>query len=134
MDNNLLIKKVEDTDKALQDIVELSILYDFYGELLGEHKKEIFGAYIMDDLSLGEIAQDAGISRQGVHDIIKRCSVKLRDYEKKLGLKKRFESIKADAELIRELTEQIRNAVDEEELGKLADRIDGVTAGLMEKL
>ena len=128
------MKKVDDTDKALQDIVELSILYDFYRELLGEHKKEIFGAYIMDDLSLGEIAQDAGISRQGVHDIIKRCSVKLRDYEKKLGLKKRFESIKADAEQIRELTEQIRNAVGEEERGKLADRIDGVTAGLMEKL
>ena len=87
----------------------------------------------MDDLSLGEIAQDAGISRQGVHDIIKRCSVKLRDYEKKLGLKTRFEAIKADAELIRELTEQIRKASDDER-GTLADRIDAVTAGLMEKL
>ena len=134
MNENLLMKKVEDTDKALQDIVELSILYDFYSELLGEHKKEIFGEYIMNDLSLGEIAQDAGISRQGVHDIIKRCSVKLRDYEKKLGLKTRFESIKADAEQIRELTEQIRTASDEEERGALADRIETVTAGLIEKL
>ncbi len=134
MNDNTLMKKVEDTDKALQDIVELSILYDFYSELLGEHKKEIFGEYIMNDLSLGEIAQDAGISRQGVHDIIKRCSVKLRDYEKKLGLKTRFESIKADAEQIRELTEQIRTASDEEERGALADRIETVTAGLIEKL
>ena len=134
MNDNSLLKKVEDTDKALQDIVELSILYDFYGELLGEHKKEIFGAYIMDDLSLGEIAQDAGISRQGVHDIIKRCSVKLRDYEKKLGLKTRFESIKADAEQIQALTEQVRKVVKEEEREQLADRIDAVTAELMEKL
>ncbi len=134
MNENSLMKKVEDTDKALQDIVELSILYDFYSELLGEHKKEIFGEYIMNDLSLGEIAQDAGISRQGVHDIIKRCSVKLRDYEKKLGLKTRFESIKADAEQIRELTEQLRTASDEQERGALADRIETVTAGLIEKL
>jgi len=134
MNENLLMKKVEDTDKALQDIVELSILYDFYSELLGEHKKEIFGEYIMNDLSLGEIAQDAGISRQGVHDIIKRCSVKLRDYEKKLGLKTRFESIKTDAQLIQELVEQIRKASDDTERGQLADRIEAVTAGLMEKL
>ena len=134
MNDNIPMKKVEETDKALQDIVELSILYDFYSELLGEHKKEIFGEYIMNDLSLGEIAQDAGISRQGVHDIIKRCSVKLRDYEKKLGLKTRFESIKADAELIRELTEQIRQASGEEERKQLADRIDTVTGGLIDKL
>ena len=134
MNDNALMKNVEDTDKALQDIVELSILYDFYSELLGEHKKEIFGEYIMNDLSLGEIAQDAGISRQGVHDIIKRCSVKLRDYEKKLGLKTRFESIKTDAQLIRELTEQIRSASDDTERGQLADRIEAVTAGLIDKL
>ena len=134
MNDNMPMKKVEDADKALQDIVELSILYDFYSELLGEHKKEIFGEYIMNDLSLGEIAQDAGISRQGVHDIIKRCSVKLRDYEKKLGLKTRFESIKAEAEQIRELTEQIRTALSEQERIALADKIDTVTAVLIEKL
>lgn len=134
MIENSIVKKVEDTDKTLQDIVELSILYDFYSELLGEHKKEIFGEYIMNDLSLGEIAQDAGISRQGVHDIIKRCSVKLRDYEKKLGLKTRFESIKADAQLIQELSEQIREASDDAERGQLADRIEAVAAGLIEKL
>ena len=46
MNDNLLMKKVEDTDRALQDIVELSILYDFYSELLGEHNKEIFASPI----------------------------------------------------------------------------------------
>ena len=134
MNDNIPMKKVEDADKALQDIVELSILYDFYGELLGEHKKEIFGAYIMDDLSLGEIAQDAGISRQGVHDIIKRCSVKLRDYEKKLGLVKRFESIKTNAERIQALAEVIRNTSDEQERSRAVDCIDALAVELIDKI
>ena len=134
MNDNMPMKKVEDADKALQDIVELTILYDFYGELLGEHKKEIFGEYIIDDLSLGEIAQDEGISRQGVHDIIKRCTVKLRDYEKKLGLVKRFESIRTNAERIQELTELIRNTSDEQERSRVADCINALAVELIDKI
>ena len=134
MIENIPMKKVEDADKALQDIVELTILYDFYGELLGEHKKEIFGEYIIDDLSLGEIAQDEGISRQGVHDIIKRCTVKLRDYEKKLGLVKRFESIRTNAERIQELTELIRNTSDEQERSRVADCINALAVELIDKI
>ena len=116
MNDNIPMKKVEDADKALQDIVELSILYDFYGELLGEHKKEIFGAYIMDDLSLGEIAQDAGISRQGVHDLIKRCDKLLLGYEEKLHLVERFSRIK-------EKIEQIESRTTQEEIKELATKI-----------
>ena len=134
MNDNSHMKKVEDTDKALQNIVELTILYDFYGELLGEHKKEIFGEYIIDDLSLGEIAQDEGISRQGVYDIIKRCSVKLRDYEKKLGLVKRFESIKTNAERIQALAEVIRNTSDEQERSRAVDCIDALAVELIDKI
>ncbi len=134
MNDNSHMKKVEDADKALQNIVELTILYDFYGELLGEHKKEIFGEYIIDDLSLGEIAQDEGISRQGVYDIIKRCSVKLRDYEKKLGLVKRFESIKTNAERIQVLAELIRNTSDEQERSRAADCIDALAGELIDKI
>ncbi len=134
MNDNSHMKKVEDTDKALQNIVELTILYDFYGELLGEHKKEIFGEYIIDDLSLGEIAQDEGISRQGVYDIIKRCSVKLREYEKKLGLVKRFESIKTNAEQIQALAEEIRNTSDEQERSRAVDCIDALAVELIDKI
>lgn len=134
MNDNSHMKKVEDADKALQNIVELTILYDFYGELLGEHKKEIFGEYIIDDLSLGEIAQDEGISRQGVYDIIKRCSVKLREYEKKLGLVKRFESIKTNAEQIQALAEVIRNTSDEQERSRAVDCIDALAVELIDKI
>ena len=83
-----------DGKEKLQEIYELSILYDFYGELLSDHKKRIFEDYILNDLSLSEIADNTGISRQGVHDIIKRCTKALRGYEKALHLAEKFGRIK----------------------------------------
>ena len=71
---------------AMKDIFKSSLLYDFYGELLTEHQKEIYEDFILNDLSLGEIAQDRGISRQGVHDLVKRCDKILNGYEEKLHL------------------------------------------------
>ncbi len=79
---------------TLEKLVELSLLYDFYGALLKEQKREIFEDYVLNDLSLGEIAEDRGISRQGVHDSIKRCSRELFEYEEKLGLIAKFNRIK----------------------------------------
>jgi len=78
----------------MDEILKRSLLYDFYGELLTEHQKEIYERFILDDLSLSEIAADAGITRQGVHDLIKRCSRTLQEYEDKLHLVERFLSIK----------------------------------------
>jgi hypothetical protein len=80
--------------KNLEEIYELSLLYDFYGALLKEEKREIFEDYVLNDLSLGEIAEERGISRQGVHDSIKRCSRKLYEYEEKLRLIEKFKRIK----------------------------------------
>lgn len=57
----------------MEKIVEQGLLYDFYGELLTEHQRHIYEDVVMNDMSLSEIAQEAGISRQGVHDLIKRC-------------------------------------------------------------
>ena len=57
----------------MKDVYKSSMLYDFYGELLTEHQKEIYEDFILNDYSLGEIAQERGISRQGVHDMVKRC-------------------------------------------------------------
>ena len=57
----------------MEKIVEQGLLYDFYGELLTEHQKSIYEDVVFNDLSLSEIAKDKGISRQGVHDMIKRC-------------------------------------------------------------
>ncbi len=99
------------TDK-LQEIVELSRLYDFYGELLGNHKKQIFEDYVLNDLSLSEIANETGLSRQGVHDVVKRCSKKLREYEEKLCLVKKFDLTKQRVNQIKSISEDIRKTND----------------------
>lgn len=80
-------------------------LYDFYGELLNEHQKEIFEAYVLEDLSLKEIADDQGISRQGVSDLIHRCTNSLEEYENKLHLIEKFMSIKDKVDDIITLTD-----------------------------
>ena len=80
--------------ESMEEIVELSLLFDFYGEMLGEHKKKIFEDYVLNDLSLAEIADEEGISRQGVHDVVKRCTKQLKEYEAALHLVEKFEQMK----------------------------------------
>lgn len=63
----------------------LSLLFDYYGEMLTEKQRTCFDLYYNQDLSLGEIAQEAGISRQGVHDSLSRAEAALRLMEEKTG-------------------------------------------------
>ena len=67
----------------MEEKLEQAYLYDFYGELLNEHQRQVYEDFVFNDLSLGEIASEEGISRQGVADLIKRCNKKLLDYEAK---------------------------------------------------
>lgn len=78
----------------MDEILEQSLLYDFYGELLNSHQKEIYEQFVLEDLSLSEIAQEEGISRQGVHDLVRRCQKTLEGYEAKLHLVEKFLSIR----------------------------------------
>jgi len=71
--------------------LEMTLLLDYYGELLTEKQKTCFDLYYNQDLSLGEIAEEAGISRQGVHDSLARAEAILLDYERKLGCVARAE-------------------------------------------
>lgn len=96
---------------------ELSLLYDFYGELLKEHHKVIFEDYFLNDLSLSEIAEEQGISRQGVHDIIKRSSKLLEDYESKLRLKDKYVNIKNKAEMASHI---LKESIDKNDFDKLS--------------
>lgn len=70
--------------------VFLGYLYDFYGELLNDHQKEIYSEYILDDLSLNEIAEEHGVSRQSVFDLVKRCTKALEEYEEKAFTRRAF--------------------------------------------
>ncbi len=74
----------------MEKIVEQGLLYDFYGELLTEHQRRIYEDVVLNDMSLSEIAEEQGISRQGVHDLVRRCDRALADYEKKLHLMEKF--------------------------------------------
>ena len=91
----------------LDELVNISMLYDFYGELFSDHKKRVFEDYILNDLSLSEIADELNISRQGVHDIVKRCSQELKNYEDRLSLMKKFTAIKQKLTSIKELCIEI---------------------------
>ncbi|MBR4278039.1 MAG: YlxM family DNA-binding protein [Lachnospiraceae bacterium] len=81
----------------MDELFEKSLLYDFYGELLTDHQKSIYERSVFDDMSLAEVAEEEGISRQGVHDLIKRCDKILQGYEDKLHLVSKFVSIKKKA-------------------------------------
>ncbi|MCW3489941.1 YlxM family DNA-binding protein [Dethiobacter alkaliphilus] len=74
----------------LEDTTRINMLYDFYGNLLTDKQRECLELYYQDDLSLAEIADNSGISRQGVHDLIKRAVKTLEKAEEKLALVKRF--------------------------------------------
>lgn len=74
----------------MERIVEQTLLYDFYGELLTEHQKGIYEEVVLNDYSLSEVAEEHEISRQSVHDMIKRCNKILTGYEEKLHLIEKF--------------------------------------------
>ena len=107
-------------------IVEQSMLYDFYGELLTEHQKNIYEDFVFNDMSPSEIAREEGISRQGVHDLIKRCDKILRDYEDKLHLVERFMQTKKDVELIKKYSNECKvnnNLKEIDEIISISDKI-----------
>ena len=84
----------------MNKFLEQALLYDFYGELLTEHQKDVYEQVVLEDYSLSEIAQMKGISRQGVHDLVKRCQKILEGYEAKLHLVEKFLSVKEKISLI----------------------------------
>ena len=77
--------------------LEIGFLLDFYGDVLSERKRTVLDYYYNDDLSLAEIADEIGISRQGVRELIKKSADELFFYEEKLGLAKRFREAEEQA-------------------------------------
>ena len=84
----------------MDKILEKSLLFDFYGDLLTSHQKEIYSLYIQEDVSVSEIAKLHGISRQGAHDMIRRCEKLLAGYETRLHLVDHYLKIR---DMVREI-------------------------------
>lgn len=76
-----------------EKIVEMGILFDFYGKLLSENQYTVVELYYIHDLSLSEIGEELGITRQGVYDSLKRSEKNLYDFENKLGLVEKFKNV-----------------------------------------
>ena len=121
--SSCMIHKVSEMEK----IVRQTLLYDFYGELLTSHQKKIYEDAVFGDLSLSEIAQEQGISRQGVHDLIRRCDRIMEEYEGKLQLIRKFSETKEQVEKIRSLAVAGASAKEAGEhftqIGQICDRI-----------
>ena len=86
----------------------MTMLFDFYGELLTERQKEFFDLYYNEDLSLSEIAENSGISRQGVRDVIVRAEGVMQEVEDKTGLIRRFLQMQTHISTIEEAVEELK--------------------------
>ncbi len=123
----------------MEEKIEQAYLYDFYGELLNEHQRRIYEDFVCNlskrkviehevliDSSLGEIANEEGISRQGVHDMIKRCTKSLEGYEEKLHLIAKFQSAKQKVAQIDALAKEFHSSHNEaimEEIEQISNQI-----------
>lgn len=122
-----------DGSEIMEKIVKQGLLYDFYGELLTEHQRQVYEAVVYEDLSLAEIAAEQGISRQGVHDIVKRCDKMLLEYEEKLKLVARFMKIQKQVQEI----DRISKAYEKNESEDKSDycrKVRQLSAEILEEL
>ena len=108
----------------MDKIVEKTLLYDFYGELLTHHRREIYEEVVFNDMSLSEAAEEYGVSRQGIHDMIRRCDRAMEAYEEKLHLVRQAEQVrKTVLKLQKKLDETRMDEASRNELKALLHKI-----------
>lgn len=114
----------------MEKIVKQALLFDFYGELLTEHQKQIYEDVILNDYSLSEVAEERGISRQGVHDLIRRSNRLLEEYEEKLKLVEKFLTAKKLVEEIHELAKEAKKAYSPD----IIEKMERLSSKILEEL
>ena len=90
----------------MEKFVQRALLYDFYGELITKRQQQVYESVVLEDYSLSEVAEELQISRQSVHDMIKRCNKTLEEYEEKLHLVEKFVNIRKHVKEIREIAKR----------------------------
>jgi len=106
----------------LEKTTQMNLLYDFYGVMLTEKQREFVELYYFDDLSLAEIAEQFEISRQAVHDNIRRAGAQLLEYESKLKLVERFE----ERQVIGQRVLELLNRLPDETSAQVAELVQGL--------
>ena len=122
----MLLYSLSMENNDIEKYINQGILYDFYGKLLTVHQQKIYEDVVFNDFSLSEIAENEGISRQGVSDLIKRCNKSLVSYEEKLGLIKKFDETKSYVKEIQRIVGIYQNIKDEKlivEINELLSKI-----------
>ena len=108
----------------MEEFLQQTLLYDFYGELLTEHQRKVYEEVVLNDLSYSEAAEMFGVSRQGVHELVKRCNKILSEYESKLHLVERFVQIRDTVKQIQKMASQI-DFIDKETLASGVRELSG---------
>ena len=115
----------------------MALLYDFYGDMLTDRQKEFYDLYYNEDLSLAEIAENYGITRQGVRDVIVRAEAILTELEDKTGIIKRFHKMQQQFLEVEEAVNAIAQRNDQrwqdDEVEIQCNRIRGVLAQLKQE-
>lgn len=115
----------------------MALLYDFYGDMLTDRQKEFYDLYYNEDLSLAEIAENYGITRQGVRDVIVRAEAYLTEIEDKTGLIRRFHTMQGQLREVADCAGRILALNDEhlnnQELEDLAGRIKSLADTLIQE-
>ncbi len=116
--------------------LDITILLDFYGDMLTSKQREFLEYYYNEDLSLSEIAANVGITRQGVRDAIKRAECQLIEMEERLGLVKRFKDVQGGLEEIIDCAAKIstenRKTGLSREINDLSVKIQSIALSLAE--
>ena len=113
--------------KTMDDKIRQGDLYDFYGPLLNQHQKKIYEDFVLEDLSLQEVADLNGTSRQAVHDLIKRCTKDMEAKEEALHLIERFRKV-------REEVSRLSAAVSDKLSDSDAKKFDEIISHILEEL
>ncbi|MBQ9967799.1 MAG: YlxM family DNA-binding protein [Oscillospiraceae bacterium] len=92
-----------------QDALQMTLLFDYYGELLTEKQRDLFDLYYAQDLSLTEIAEEVGISRQGVHDALAKSEAALIHFEETLGCVAKEQKLQKHLEIIQAAAEELED-------------------------
>ena len=111
--------------------IDMILLYDYYGDLLTDRQKECFEMRYYQDLSLGEIGEELGISRQGVHENLSRAEALLRNMEAKTGCASRDQACRKAANTILDAAGLLRQNEDPV-VSALAEKIISAAQGLEE--
>ena len=115
----------------MDDILQLTLLYDFYGELLTEKQKQVYELHYQNDLSLTEIGEELSISRQAVRDQLKRTEKILQDYEEKLQLVSRFQTQKKAVQEMKHIMEGLEKKNSDAAVVKAVSKMKKIAEGIL---